>query len=268
MRKLLFITLCLAQLGWSAIETKSYYYRPENKEEITLILRDAAPGAHLIFMTTVNRLLVRAEPTDHKTIKRILTELNKPGPRISVSVEFIGSKNVNQKGAYVDQASGRIDKHGISGDLHTDWAGRDLQKKANTTQRLTMQSGREAVLRIGESVPYLDWFIQYGHHYGYCNLNTEYHEIGSFLIVRATTIDKELILMQLTPELRELSGKNPRRIRYQNVTTEAVVANGQTIEIGANKKGNEFLQKLLIGNRRDGVTETLSIRLTASQTTP
>lgn len=130
-------------------------------------------------------------------------------------------------------------------------------------QLLLVASGKEGVLRVGESVPYLEWLVDYGLRGGYLQPNIRWQEVGSFLTVqpRISGNGRDIII-RITPELRGLVNNNPLRVRYSGVTTEVVVRDGETVDVGGLGKDAEFYSRFLVGGGRTEEARQLHIQLT------
>jgi type II secretory pathway component GspD/PulD (secretin) len=130
-------------------------------------------------------------------------------------------------------------------------------------QTLLVASGRQASLRVGESVPYVDWFVDYGTRYGYLQQSINWKDVGASLIVEPVVIGEgPMIRIRLTPELSGLVDGNVYRTSFSRVATEIVVQDGQTFQIGGLDKDEDFYSRFLIGFDRSGSRQALNITLT------
>ncbi len=133
----------------------------------------------------------------------------------------------------------------------------------DTRQIIMAASGREAVLRVGERVPYIDWIMDYGWHGGYIRSRVEWQEVGSFLVVTPTILpDGSTVHVRLTPELRGRVDGHPHHTRFTGLATEVTVRDGNTLRIGGSAEDQEFYSRFLIGIDRSGVRRSLDIELT------
>ena len=147
--------------------------------------------------------------------------------------------------------------------LRAEWVETRTDTRADTRQTLLAASGREATLRVGERVPYIDWITEYGWHGGYTETRVQWQDVGAFLAIQPTILaDGHTVHVRLTPELRGQVDGQPQRVRFAEMATEVLVGNGQTLSIGGLTQDSEFYSRFLIGIDRSGTTRSLDIELT------
>ncbi|MCO5045273.1 MAG: hypothetical protein J5I99_10780 [Verrucomicrobia bacterium] len=212
------------------------------------------------------RLLVATTPARHAQIADLMSKLAVPARNVRIEVAFDSAGNQSQSELSVS-GSGDISlgSGGLGGTIKLQ--PKIINQTTTTTgrevQTLLVSSGREASLRIGESVPYLQWFTEYGFHYGWNVPQLAWQEVGSFLVVQPTVIGNgPLVRIKLTPELRGLVNGAPEHLRYSAVSTEVVVSDGQSVSLGGLDQNRDFYDRFLVGMARNGGTESLNIRLT------
>ena len=212
------------------------------------------------------RLLVATTPERHAQIADLMRKLAVPARNVLIEVAIESAGNQGQSEFSVS-GSGDIDlgSGGLGGTIKlqpkiinqtTTMTGREVQT-------LLVSSGREASLRVGESVPYLQWFNEYGFNYGWNMPQLVWQEVGSFLVVQPTVIgDGPLVRIKLTPELRGLVDGKPEHLRFTAVSSEVVVSDGQSVSLGGLDQNREFYDRFLVGVARNGGTQSLNVRLT------
>ena len=111
-----------------------------------------------------NRLLVFATPEEHAELERMTATLNVPPKNVRIEVQFIGGGHAVESGAGVGVQGGVVIRDGdvARGGLvvtpHVEY--RETRTTDNAAQTLMVSSGRSGSLRVGESVPYAEWFMQ------------------------------------------------------------------------------------------------------------
>ncbi len=212
------------------------------------------------------RLLVATTPERHAQIADLMRKLAVPARNVLIEVAIDSAGNQDQSEFSVS-GSGDINlgSGGIGGTIKlqpkiinqtTTMTGREVQT-------LLVSSGREASLRVGESVPYLQWFNEYGFNYGWNMPQLAWQEVGSFLVVQPTVIgDGPLVRIKLTPELRGLVDGKPEHLRFTAVSSEVVVSDGQSVSLGGLDQNRDFYDRFLVGVARNGGTQSLNVRLT------
>jgi hypothetical protein len=213
-----------------------------------------------------NRLLVLATSAEHKKLAEVLARLNVRPRNVQIEVQFRGRATAREAEASLGGSGEVVQEKGV---LRTTIRIQPRLLNSTTTsshdvrQILLVASGREGYLRVGEQVPYLEWLVDYGLHWGVYRERVQWQEVGAFLIVRPEIVgDGPLIRVQLTPELRGLVNGSPYHTRFAGVTTEVVVQSGQTFPLGGLDQHQAFYQRFLVGGRSEDTVEKLDILLT------
>jgi len=212
------------------------------------------------------RLLVVATKERHSQVADMMRKLNVPPKNVRIEVRFIGSSSQRNVGAGMETAGEIVRNEGITRTtikVKPRIENKTITASSDVAQMLLVASGRQGVLRVGESVPYVDWFVDYGLRCGYLQQRLIWKDVGSSLIVEPTVIgDGPMIRIRLTPELSGLVDETVYQTRFSRVATEVVVQDGQTFQIGGLDKDNDFYSRFLIGFDRSGGQQALNITLT------
>jgi len=221
----------------------------------------------VVYDATRNAIIVMAPAAIQAQAAAIVRKLDVPPRNVRVEVRFRRHTTDFGSGARVSgppmpivQNSGP-NRSRIS--FRPQAGSRTVQASENTVQTLMVMSGRDASLRIGESVPYLDWIVEYGLAHKHLVERIDWRNVGSSLVVQPTVIgDGPAIRIRLIPELSGFVGADMRRIRMASLATEVVVENGRTISIGSIAQNREFFSRFLVGSDRGAAADTLDISLT------
>lgn len=212
------------------------------------------------------RLLVVTTADRHARIAELVSKLAAPSRNILIEVQMRTAGRESESGSSLG-ASGdlTVERKGVSGSLVI--KPRILHQSSTSsgaaTQTLLVGSGREGFLRVGESVPYLDWITDYAIRGGVFSTRLAWQEVGSFLVVQPTIIgDGPNIRVRITPELRGLVNGRPEHVRFSTLTTEVLARDGETMNLGGLGQHGEFFSRFLVGAARGGAAESLEIRLT------
>lgn len=245
---------------------------PELAAEVLRAL--LGPEDQLIVDARGGRLIVRAGPETHAQVAEVIRQLDVPPVNVRIDVEFSEAGRVDEaslgagvRGGVRWPASGG-DPSGsvrvqVSGGMRSD------TRDGRTVQSLLVASGREATLRVGESVPQVDWFMEYGRHCGALVGQVSWQEVGSFLVVQPTVIGSGPdIRIRIIPELSGRADGQARRVRFASAATEVTVRAGQTVSLGGLQRDESFYSRFLLGFARGGETRSLDIRLTPTLLTP
>jgi len=212
------------------------------------------------------KLAVRGTAEQHAGVEQILREMDKPPKNIQIDVQFARNGQTSNREAGIRPKGPIIIR---DGEVHGSFEGRFVNQSTtsseNTTQMLVAMDGRSAMLRVGESVPYLAWLTEYSWRCGYIReVQIEWRDIGSFLSVVPEIIDDgPMIRIRLTPTLSgQLENGTKQTIQFTELTTEVIVRDGQTISIGGVNQDKEFFSKFLVGRSGGSDSSITDITLT------
>lgn len=226
----------------------------------------AGPDATVTLDARNQRLLVLAPPERHQKIADLFAKSAVTPRNVRIEVVFSGGEIETERGASV---TGRAevervdDVTGVKFKIRPRVVDNAVDISTTTKQQLLVASGREGRLRIGESVPYQAWIMNYGVAHGVIQQQIAWQEVGSFLVVEPTVIgDGPLVRVKITPELVGTVNGAPQTTRFAAAATEVTVADGEPVTIGGAAKDAEFYSRFLIGVSRAGSSRRLNITMT------
>lgn len=241
-------------------------YTPEVAVVVSVAESVASPGSRVLYDKTGGRLLILATAEDHVRLREVLNGINQPLPnvRIEVSIKESGQQELSSIGV---SGEGTVvvtdDDTEVSGTVKPRVQSRAERRSRGVKQTLLLQSGGEAVLRVGEEVPNAEWLTSYGQQQGYAPVIVETREVGAVLRVHARVIgDGPLISLKLTPEFTEIGKDGVQGLIFTRLSTDVTVEDGATISLGGLDENSEFFSRFLIGADREGKRRALTITLT------
>jgi len=227
---------------------------------------------HVVLDQRGGRLIVLTVPEKHAVLNDVFGKADAHVGNVRIEVRFRDRTDARERGAALrTEGDVVIRPGGIDGAVawRPELRYQTTEARQDTTQFLLSASGREAVLRVGESVPYIDWIMEYGWHGGYVRAGLQWQEVGAFLVVTPTILaDGQTVHVKVTPELRGLVDGQPRQTQFTGLATEVVVRNGTTLSIAGLAQEQDFYSRFLIGVDSRGVRRTLDIELTPYILTP
>lgn len=246
-------------------ELKLYPVRYSDPAMIAEAVPALMPSTNGLSIQVVDRkLAVRGTAEQHAIVAMMLREIDKPPRNVQINVEFSSTGQTASREAGIRPKGPVVIR---DGELHGTFEGRfgnqNTTSRENTTQMLVAMDGQSAMLRVGESVPYLAWLTEYSWRHGYIReVNIEWRDVGSFVSVRPEILGNgPLIRVRLTPTLSgRLNDGTKQTIEFTELTTEVTVRNGQTLSIGGFNKDQEFSSKFLVG--RSGVSKSSIMDIT------
>ncbi len=263
-----------AQSGASAAPEEGRFFRVHPLGFVEMEVAEATAKAIVGAEGTVvpdrrqQRLLVRATESEHRRLADALAALNRPPPNIRIDVEFDDLSSDRRRGASV--SGGGVFGPGVS-DVSIGLSVEDRTTRAHdrVRQSLVVASGREALLRVGERVPYLAWLDGWGRRAGLYSTEIQWEDVGAFLAVEPTLIGEgPEIRIRLIPELSGRVAGRPHRIRFAAAATEVIARAGEPISLGGLARDHEFYSRFLVGADRGGSARSLNITLTPTLLAP
>ncbi len=211
------------------------------------------------------RLLVVTTAERHARIAELVQKLSGPTRNVFIEVRIETAGEQRESNISVGGSGDvTIDRDGLSGSVRIKprVVNQTTTRSGASTQSLLVGSGREAVLRVGESVPYIDWISDFGLRNGLLQTRLAWQQVGSFLIVQPTIIGNgPTIRVRITPELRGLVNGRPEHVRFSTLTTDVVARDGESLHLGGLGQQGEFFSRFLVGVGAGGAAESLSVRL-------
>jgi len=128
-------------------------------------------------------------------------------------------------------------------------------------QFIVVSDGLTGTIRVGEDVPYMEYYSRYLFDHGYVeSYRTTFKEIGTKLVV-TPRIRGNNIEVSLTPQISYLSGGRREVINVTELTTSVIIANGQSMSIGGLIKDREFTDCFLKTGRASNLDIILTPRI-------
>jgi hypothetical protein len=125
-------------------------------------------------------------------------------------------------------------------------------------QHIVVTDGLSASIRVGEDVPFVDYYVDYLYRYGYIETKeVVWKEVGTSLKV-TPKIRGEVIEIELTPEISAVIDQKKKIIDVKRLSTTVMSVDGQSISIGGLIKDKDFSGMFF----KSGKSSTLDIILT------
>jgi len=128
-------------------------------------------------------------------------------------------------------------------------------------QSLVVTDGLTGTIRVGEDVPYIEYYSRYLFDHGYVEtIETAFREVGTKLVV-TPRIRGNYIEVSLTPQVSYLSGAEREVVNMKELTTTVIAANGQSISIGGLIKDEAFRENFFKTNTASNLDIILTPRI-------
>ncbi len=212
------------------------------------------------------RLLVITTDAVHAQLRPIVAAVNVPVPNVRVTVRIHKTLLAQGQHAGLDTAgSFVVGREGLGTTLEfkPHLAAGQQTATSDITETVVVSSGREAGLMVGEEIPYLEWIMECGRRWRLVAAQVQWQQVGARLLVAPVVIGNgPMIRVRVTPELSGLVDGRPHHLRFETVSTEVTVANGQSIDLGGLAGDNEFYRYFLIGADHLHRQQSISIVMT------
>lgn len=248
-------------------QTFSTYAVGAADPEVLLETVRAAAGAeaHVSYDAHQQRLLVLAPAAVQKSIAELVRQAAPAPVNVRIEVQFRGQGHQRESEASLSGQVGLVREPGLSHTrihLEPRVQMNEVTQSSAVKQILVVTSGREALLRVGAEVPYLEWIMEYGLRQRVLVEQVAWQQVGAFLAVQPWVLDNGLIRLRITPELRGQANGASRAIRFASASSEVVISDGQPYPLAGLADGHEFLQRFLVGRTSGESTENLDITVT------
>ncbi len=226
-----------------------------------------SPSGHLHFIESRNMVLIYDNPAVVRHMELLLQRIDRAPVNIRISVAFDESFEAGESGIGLTQG-GVVVTRERGGGTRVEGTGtlaatdRTRRGRSETTQFLMVRDDRPARIWAGKTVAQPVWTFEYGLRRGWWQQETVYQNIGASLWIHPRRIGEDRIRVEVYPVLT-LEGRTPRTIEARELSTEIVVADGGTIELGGldEEKREAYRQLFGVGQVFDG--RRLTIRLQA-----
>lgn len=246
---------------------KSFEAYPLGNNDPAALLEAAkalvGPEGAVVLDKRSNRLLVIAEPEQHKSLADMFSRIPVFGKNVMIEVRFTSHGRTKDSGASVE-AEGEISNSGSKIVIKPQIHHMTTETGGETVQSIMAASGSRARIQVGTSVPMMEWFIDYGWRWGIIHERMHWNDVGAFLAVEPTIIgDGPEIKLVLTPELSGLDYDKPCCVQFTKASLEVLAQNGVPVSIGSLEKDEEFYSRFLVGGSSREDSYAMDITLTA-----
>lgn len=133
-------------------------------------------------------------------------------------------------------------------------------RRSQATVWLLIVDGGEGYITVGESVPNRQWFYRYSLEQGYLTPVTVPHTVSTGFRIRPTILPGERVRLQLIPQIRYLTDREPGEIAFVEASLDVIVLNGQSaIVAGDRRETNSVLFQILGYRERRGSTDLVLV---------
>ena len=240
--------------------------------EAVAVVKELLGADGKVFLDPSSRRLMVLAPSNRlEQVEALVQEMDVPPRNVRIEVVFRGQGRNTEREASVSSGMVVIDNGRTHSRLRLKPRLTDSSSTitSSTAQQIVVSSGRQASIFVGENVPYIEWIMDYGIHYGVIERRVAWQQVGASLVVEPFVIgDGPTLRVRLTPELSGLVDGNPYRTRFTTVATEVIVSDGVPFSLGGLNENRDFFSRFLVGVSKSGARQNLGIELTAHIMSP
>lgn len=189
-----------------------------------------------------NVLVVMDRPDNLEKIRALLTRLDQRPGTIVVEVEFVETGVSRSAGVDARWRTGGggwsvgslPSGRGVASSLSAGASKSHSTKK----QFLRLLENRPGRIFVGESVPFTEYFLQFGRRYGYIAESVVFKEAGTSFSVRARRAGEGMIEITLDPEVSYFDKKKESFI-VKRASTSVLVSDPGTVAVGGMEGGED-----------------------------
>jgi type II secretory pathway component GspD/PulD (secretin) len=196
--------------------------------------------------STQNKLIVRAPRENMRELRKLVSQLDTVPRQLLVTVHQGGSSDsttravgVAGKGKFgdatvdvpssVDPSLPGIGVAGSKGGVELRGGQRDTHASNNGDQQLRVMDGREAVIYVGQAVPYTTKSVGPG---GSVTVNTQLREVLTGFVVRPR-LQGDQVTLDVSPQQESLDEGQGGAINVSRLSTSITGRLGEWIDLGA-----------------------------------
>jgi type II secretory pathway component GspD/PulD (secretin) len=133
-----------------------------------------------------------------------------------------------------------------------------MDTSSYTKEHIVVTDGLSASIRVGEDVPFINYYVEYLYGNGYIETReVTFKEVGTSLRV-TPKIRGNFIEVELTPEISAVIDRKKKIIDVKKLSTTVMAADGQSISIGGLIQDKDFSGMFF----KSGKSSSLDIILT------
>ncbi len=226
-----------------------------------------SPAGQIHFIAARNAVLVQGSPAIIRYVEEVLEKLDQPAVNIRVAISFDEASTEDAAGIGLShgglvitrERGGRIEVEG--GGSITGTAGTRHRSSA-TTQFLVTGNNHPARIWVGESVARPVWTFEYGIRRGWWQRELVYQHLGASLWIHPRLIGDRQISIEVYPMIT-VRGETPLSVKARELSTQVIVTDGQTIQLGGLDEEKREAYRGLFGIGRVFNGQRLAISLKA-----
>jgi len=212
-----------------------------------------------------NNLLIRATPEQMSMIEQVVSTLDveRRNLRITISHDNHQQSEGSRVGVTGGTRIGNVDvqlPRGAQDGVQLDVGQRQRSISRRGSEFVSVMDGERAFIRVGQSVPYTQQWVQYSQRYLNVQTSTQFQEITTGFAVRPRSIGNKVEL-EITPRIARLNSM--QYIDFEELTTVVRVSPGEWFDLGGTMQNRDEVSRAILSRQADNSTQssTLMVRV-------
>lgn len=210
-----------------------------------------------------NHLLIRAAPERMQAIEQVIATLDvmRKNVRITVSHSDTSQTQGSRAGVSGRVRTGDVEiqtSRGVPDGVRLDIDDRQSSSLRSGTEFVTVMDGERAFIRVGQSVPYTQQWVQLTRQYISAGQTTTFQDITTGFAVRPRYIGDQVEL-EITPRIASLNRGNV--IDFEELSTIVRVAPGQWFDVGGSMQSRDDVSRAILSQRERSGSSSNYLRI-------
>lgn len=198
-----------------------------------------------------NNLLIRATPEQISMIEQVVGTLDveRRNLRITISHDSFQQSQHDQIGVSGRRRVGNVEvqvPRGASEGVQLEIGQRQSSISRQGSEFLTVMDGERAFIKVGQSVPFTQQWVQFSQRYLHLQRTTQFYEITTGFSVRPRSIGDKVEL-EITPRIANLNGRD--YIDFEELSTVVRVTPGQWLDLGGTMQSRDEVSRAILSRQ-------------------
>lgn len=261
---LLLATMC----AQAATDFKIITLQHRFAEDILPMIQPLA-GEDGVITGMQNQIIVRVSPDRMTEIERAIANLDTTQQNLKITVSHqnnsnIANDNLNVSGrkriGNVEVTTNRYPYNNRQNGIQIGVQKQQSTTRSNGNQFINMMDGGTGFIRVGQSVPFTQEWVNYMQRYIHVQRTTEFVEITTGFAVSARSIGNE-VEVEITPRIAQLNKQG--FIDFEELSTIVRVNKGEWFDLGGTMQQNDEVSRAILSQQhtRQSQENHLEIRI-------
>lgn len=197
-----------------------------------------------------NQLILRASPERMREIESAVAQLDAARVNRKITINNSNNSRSQQTGiegrGIIKRGNVTIgnDRHSQPNSGNIEITSSNSNTQQSSSQFLNVLDGEQAFIRVGQSVPFTQEWINITSHYSQISRTMGWQDISTGFAVRPRTIGNQVEL-EITPRIAQQN--NQGFIDFEELSTMLRVSLGEWVDIGGTMQNHDDISRKILG---------------------